>query len=74
MHGADYVDPGQAARQGRLGRSWGCPAVRSAIARDMIDSLKGGQLLFVHAEDPALLRGSRLLRCARPERGPAAGR
>src|SRR5690606_40142215 len=28
MHGADYVDPRQALQQGRLGRSFGCPAVR----------------------------------------------
>jgi hypothetical protein len=46
MHGAPYVDPVLALRQGRLGRSFGCPAVRSAVARPIIDTLKEGQLLF----------------------------
>ena len=63
MHGADYVDPDQARRQGRLGRSWGCPAVRSAVARPVIDALKDGQLLFAYARDRAWLDGSAVLRC-----------
>ncbi|WP_394001925.1 murein L,D-transpeptidase catalytic domain family protein [Luteimonas sp. WGS1318] len=63
MHGADYVDPEQARRQGRLGRSWGCPAVRSAAARPVIDALKDGQLLFAYARDGAWLDGSAFLRC-----------
>ncbi len=50
MHGAPYVDPAAGARQGRLGRSWGCPAVRSAIARGLIDTIKGGN--FVYASYP----------------------
>lgn len=68
MHGADYVDPAQAKRQGRLGRSWGCPAVRSAVAREVIDRLKDGQLLFAYADDGAWLNGSRFLHCAAAER------
>lgn len=68
MHGADYVDPAQAGRQGRLGRSWGCPAVRPAVARGVIDSLKGGQLLFAYADDPQWQRTSRFLHCAKPGR------
>ena len=63
MHGADYVDPDQARRQGRLGRSWGCPAVRTAVARAVIDALKDGQLLFAYADDPGWRRGSSLLHC-----------
>ena len=63
MHGADYVDPAQARRQGRLGRSWGCPAVRDEAAQAVIDDLKDGQLLFVYADDPAWRRDSKLLRC-----------
>ena len=64
MHGADYVDPAQARAQGRLGRSWGCPAVRSAVARAVIDALEDGQLLFAYARDGAWLDGSRFLHCA----------
>jgi len=63
MHGAGYVDPEQGRRQGRLGRSWGCPAVRSEVAQAVIDDLKDGQLLFAYANDPAWRRDSRLLRC-----------
>jgi len=46
MHGADYVDPAIGERQGRLGRSWGCPALRPEIAGDVIDVLKDGQFVF----------------------------
>ena len=65
MHGADYVDPAQARRQGRLGRSWGCPAVRSEVARAVIDHLKGGQLLFAYAPDAAWRTRSPVLHCQR---------
>lgn len=64
MHGAPYVNPEQALRQGRLGRSFGCPAVRSAVAKDMIDTLKGGQLLFAYYPDQAWLARSAFLQCA----------
>lgn len=63
MHGAPYVDPEQARRQGRLGRSFGCPAVRSEIAVALIDSLKRGQLVYAWYPDPAWRKTSRLLRC-----------
>ena len=69
MHGAAYVDPDQARRQGRLGRSWGCPAVRAEVARAVIDDLRNGQLVFAHARDAAWLDGSRFLRCRAAERG-----
>ncbi|MDQ3494318.1 MAG: murein L,D-transpeptidase catalytic domain family protein [Pseudomonadota bacterium] len=69
MHGADYVDPAQAVRQGRLGRSFGCPAVRRAVARGVIDSLSQGQLVFAYARDATWLNGSRFLHCERSVRG-----
>ncbi len=72
MHGADYVDPLQALRQGRLGRSYGCPAVRPAVARELIDQLKGGQLLFAYYPDSRWLASSPNLGCA--TRLAAAGR
>jgi hypothetical protein len=63
VHGAAYVDPLQALRQGRLGRSFGCPAVRPAIARPLIDTLREGQLLFAYHPDTDWRRQSRLLDC-----------
>ncbi|MDV3253986.1 MAG: murein L,D-transpeptidase catalytic domain family protein [Lysobacter sp.] len=63
MHGADYVDPRQALQQGRLGRSFGCPAVRGEIAQELIDTLKDGQLLFAYYPDSQWLEGSRFLGC-----------
>jgi hypothetical protein len=65
MHGADYVNPLQALRQGRLGRSFGCPALRPQVARAVIDDLKDGQLLFAYYPDPAWLKHSRYLSCSR---------
>jgi hypothetical protein len=63
MHGARYVDPGMVSQQGRLGRSYGCPALRPAVAREMIDTLKQGQLLFAYYPDRDWLAHSRFLRC-----------
>jgi hypothetical protein len=48
MHGAKYVNPAAAEKMGRLGRSWGCPAVRTEIAVPMIDALKGGHFIYAH--------------------------
>ncbi len=65
MHGANYVNPLQALRQGRLGRSFGCPALRPEVARAVIDDLKNGQLLFAYYPDPAWLARSPYLSCSR---------
>ena len=48
MHGAPYVNPAAATKMGRLGRSWGCPAVRTEVAQPMIDTLKQGQFIYAH--------------------------
>ncbi len=64
MHGARYVDPKLAEKQGRLGRSYGCPALRTAVAREVIDTLKQGQLLFAYYPDEDWQRRSRFLGCA----------
>jgi hypothetical protein len=57
MHGAPYVRTGM-ERFGRLGRSWGCPAVRPAVARRLIDTIKGGTLLLAYYPDAQWLQGS----------------
>ncbi len=49
IHGADYVSEQFIAHAGRLGRSWGCPAVSRQDMTRMISTLANGGLLFVHA-------------------------
>lgn len=68
IHGADYVSDNFISRLGRLGRSFGCPAVRKEIARPLIDSLKQGQYLFAYAADAAWLKTSSFLSC--PSQAP----
>jgi hypothetical protein len=63
MHGAPYVDASIAAKQGRIGRSWGCPALREAIARDVIDTVRGGGVIFSYYPDTDWLSTSRFLNC-----------
>jgi len=70
MHGAPYVSEAIAERLGRIGRSWGCPAVRPEVARTVIDTLKGGALLFAYYPDRKWLSESPLLRCGDPKPDP----
>ena len=63
MHGAPYVNETLARQQGRIGRSWGCPALREAIARDVIDTVRGGGVVFSYYPDQEWLTASRFLHC-----------
>jgi hypothetical protein len=63
MHGAAYVDPQRARQQGRLGRSWGCPALRPEVAKSVIDSLKNGQMIFGYYPDKNWLAHSPFIDC-----------
>ncbi len=59
MHGAWYVSAEHARAQGRLGRSWGCPAVSQESAQPVIDTIKGGSFVFSYASaDPSWLRAA----------------
>ena len=66
IHGAPYVNESLAKSQGRIGRSWGCPAVREVVARDLIDRVSGGGLVFAYYPDPKFLAESKFLKCGRP--------
>ena len=61
MHGAPYVSRAAIRALGRLGRSWGCPAVRKEIAKKMIDTLRGGSPIFAYYPDKNWLRQSSYL-------------
>jgi len=61
MHGAPYVSEAFVRANGRLGRSWGCPALRKEIARQVIDRVKGGGLVFAYHRDAGLTKKSKFL-------------
>jgi hypothetical protein len=61
MHGAPYVDARLAAVQGRIGRSWGCPALREGVARQVIDTIRDGGVIFSYYPDSTWLKQSRFL-------------
>jgi hypothetical protein len=65
IHGADYVSESFIEKTGRLGRSYGCPAVRQEVAGPLIDSLKDNQYLFTYYPDSEWLANSEFLRCNR---------
>jgi hypothetical protein len=48
MHGAWYVSEAFAEEHGRLGRSWGCPALEKDAAPEVIETIKNGSLLFIY--------------------------
>ena len=62
MHGAPYVSRAAVRALGRLGRSWGCPAVRKEVARKMIDTLRGGSPIFAYYPDRNWLEQSTFVR------------
>ena len=61
MHGAPYVSEQFVKANGRLGRSWGCPAISAVVAKQMIDRVKGGGLVFAYYPDAKLLKTSKYL-------------
>lgn len=56
IHGAAYVSDAAIASWGRIGRSWGCPAVSAAVARKLIDRIRGGSYLLAWHPDHPITR------------------
>ena len=62
MHGASYVCNEFIDQYGRLGKSWGCPAVPQELHEQIINTIKDGTCLFIYYPDKAYLAASRLIR------------
>jgi hypothetical protein len=60
IHAAAYISDAIARSKGRIGRSWGCPAVRPEISRRLIESVQGGTLVLAYYPDLSWLRNSKL--------------
>lgn len=59
MHGADYVSETFIKKVGRLGRSFGCPAVPMNIHKEIILKLSEGTCLFIYYPDQGYLAKTR---------------
>lgn len=61
MHGADYATEAFINRTGRLGRSFGCPAVAPEMIKPIVNTIRGGSLLFIYYPDQNYLSQSTFL-------------
>jgi hypothetical protein len=50
IHGADYANPNLIPSMGRLGRSFGCPALPRELTKPIIETIKNGSLVFAFSE------------------------
>lgn len=55
MHGAAYVSDSYIKKFGRLGRSFGCPAVPMELHKEIIPTLAEGTCLFIYYPDPGYI-------------------
>ncbi len=51
IHGAWYVEPDFIRKAGRAGRSWGCPSIAKTLAKPVINTIKGGSVVFAYYPD-----------------------
>ncbi|CAN5188904.1 murein L,D-transpeptidase catalytic domain family protein [soil metagenome] len=62
IHGAAYANPESIKNLGRLGRSYGCPAVPTAITKEFIDLIKDRSVVYIHSNDKDYSARSKMIR------------
>jgi hypothetical protein len=58
IHGAEYVSNEFINSYGRLGRSWGCPALPLDKSDEIINTIKNGSCIFILGKDSSYIRKS----------------
>lgn len=62
MHSADYVSEGGIFSRGRIGRSWGCPALDPRVEPKIVNTIKDGTLIVAYYPSHDWLSHSQFLR------------
>ncbi len=62
VHGADYANPSFINKLGRLGRSYGCPALPTALNNEIIDVIKDKSVIYIHSADKSYLNNSDMIK------------
>lgn len=63
MHNAWYVSHDFIKKYGRIGRSWGCPAVSKDVSQKVIDTIRNRSQIVAYYPDPNWLKKSIYLHC-----------
>lgn len=66
VHGAAYANP-SICKSGRLGRSFGCPALPQALTKPIINTIKDGSVLFIYANNKEYMAKSTILPSQQPQ-------
>lgn len=61
IHGARYVNADTIRKYGKIGRSWGCPAVSTSLSKPLIDTVKNNTLIVAYYPDRKWLSNSKFL-------------
>jgi hypothetical protein len=61
MHGAEYVSQDYIRKYGRIGRSFGCPALSREACKPVIETISQGSCLFIYYPDEVYLKNSGVL-------------
>jgi hypothetical protein len=61
MHGADYATEDFILKNGRLGRSFGCPSLPPDLIKPVVETIDKGSCLFIYYPDADYLAHSALL-------------
>ena len=61
MHEASYVSEDFVKKYGRLGRSYGCPALPQGLSEKVINTIKNKSVIFAYYNDDNYLKASRYL-------------
>jgi len=62
IHGASYVNSKFIKKNGRLGRSWGCPALPVSKTKELINTISNGTCLFIYGNSEEYLKSSKFLK------------